>query len=155
MKSKIFWQWSTSTCASYLSCTFKSFQGTYIINQDKLAHVQVVTNCRYSVAQMCTREEACLRIWACLLVWRHESKWAHNIHRPSRMFIVFFNYFVAQTCTREEACLLIWVRFRVWCHESKWAHDNFLGGWLRWPKKDDRIEKTVNVTKIFFSCWQL
>ena len=27
------------------------------IYSDKLAHVQVVINCRYSVAQMCTREE--------------------------------------------------------------------------------------------------
>ena len=25
--------------------------------RDKLAYVQVVTNCRYSVAQMCTRKE--------------------------------------------------------------------------------------------------
>ena len=25
---------------------------------DKLAHVQVVINCQYSVAQMCTREDA-------------------------------------------------------------------------------------------------
>ena len=27
------------------------------IYPDKLAHVQVVNNCRYSVAQMCTRED--------------------------------------------------------------------------------------------------
>ena len=27
------------------------------IYSDKLAHVQVVTNCQYSVAQMCTRED--------------------------------------------------------------------------------------------------
>ena len=27
------------------------------IYSDKLAHVQVVINCRYSVAEMCTREE--------------------------------------------------------------------------------------------------
>ena len=28
-----------------------------IIYSDKLAHVQVVINCQYSVAQMCTRED--------------------------------------------------------------------------------------------------
>ena len=27
------------------------------IYSEKLAHIQVVTNCRYSVAQMCTRED--------------------------------------------------------------------------------------------------
>ena len=27
------------------------------IHSDKLAHVQVIINCQYSVAQMCTRED--------------------------------------------------------------------------------------------------
>ena len=33
-------------------------QGPYL---DKLAHIQVVINCRYSIAQMCTREDTLAR----------------------------------------------------------------------------------------------
>ena len=32
------------------------------IFSDKLAHVQVVINCRYSIAQMCTREDTLTHI---------------------------------------------------------------------------------------------
>ena len=37
------------------SCIF--FHATFHAYSDKLAHVQVVINCQYSVAQMCTRED--------------------------------------------------------------------------------------------------
>ena len=51
----------------------------YVLIQDKLVYVQVITYCWYSVAQMCTWEECLLAKWAvCHLFWRHESKWAHN-----------------------------------------------------------------------------
>ena len=45
---------------------------------DRLVYVQVVTNYRYYVAQMCTQEEACPLEYARLLMWRHESKWAQS-----------------------------------------------------------------------------
>ena len=44
---------------------------------DKLAHVQVVINCQYSVAQMCTCEDIHVRLFMGLM-WGHESEWAHN-----------------------------------------------------------------------------
>ena len=47
--------------------------------QDKLAYVQVILNCRYSIAQMCTPEKCLAAKWTCFLM-RHESKWAHNIN---------------------------------------------------------------------------
>ena len=34
------------------------------IYSDKLAHVEVVINCQYSIAQMCTREDSLPIIWA-------------------------------------------------------------------------------------------
>ena len=45
---------------------------------DKLAHVQVVINSRYSSAQICTWEDAHARLSMCAVIWRHELEWAHN-----------------------------------------------------------------------------
>ena len=42
---------------------------------DKLAHIQVVINCRYSIAQMCTREDTQARLY-------HIAEWS-SIQKPS------------------------------------------------------------------------
>ena len=50
-----------------------------LIIQDLFAYLQVVTNCQYSIAQMCTWEEFLpTGMIANLLMWPHESNWAHN-----------------------------------------------------------------------------
>ena len=48
------------------------------IYSNKLAHVQIVINCRYSVAQMCTREYARPLFRQAVYRWRHETQYAHN-----------------------------------------------------------------------------
>ena len=39
------------------------------IYSDKLAHVQVVINCRYSIAQLCTREDMLARYLGALCLY--------------------------------------------------------------------------------------
>ena len=59
------------------------------IYSDKLAHEQVVINCRYSIAQICTRKECMHAKLACLLSWRDESKWARNtLVLPFRVILI-------------------------------------------------------------------
>ena len=39
-----------------------------IVYSDKLAHVQVVINCQYSIAQMCTWEDTHARLFSCAIL---------------------------------------------------------------------------------------
>ena len=58
-----------------------------------LKYVQVRTNCQYSVAQMCTREE-----YSPAFKWCHESKWAHNTVDCQHLTFFFLH---------RKSCLLI------------------------------------------------
>ena len=57
------------------------------INLDKLAHVQVVINCRYSVAQMCIHKD---------MPAHYSDKLAHV------QFVINCRYSIEQMCTRED-----------------------------------------------------
>ena len=54
--------------------TINGTRTVYFSILHKLAHVQVVINCQYFIAQMCTWED----LLACRLRWCHESEWTHN-----------------------------------------------------------------------------
>ena len=57
------------------------------IYSDKLAHIQIVINCRYSIAQICTCEE---------MLDHYSEKLAHV------QVIINCQYTVAQMCTCED-----------------------------------------------------
>ena len=63
---------------------------------DKLAHVQVVINCRYSIAQMCTWEDTHARLFTRAVLDGHESVWAHNICLQI-LWICFQQNFTSET----------------------------------------------------------
>ena len=57
---------SWTTFNHFVVCCCESVMSLY---SDKLAHVQVVTSCRYSVAQMCTREDTHTCLFTRCLRW--------------------------------------------------------------------------------------
>ena len=60
---QIFWVlvpgiWKVNNLNNYVVCCCKLIHESVMsIHSDKLAHVQVVINCWYSIAQICTRED--------------------------------------------------------------------------------------------------
>ena len=89
---------------------------------DKLAYVQVVTNCRYSVAQMCTPEESLPAKWTLLLLWHHESNWAHNtdIQNLPKFVIPWAGP---------------WGHWWYWCYWCYWFYWRYLAMSRRWRRR--------------------
>ena len=61
---------------SYTGGYYKNWSFLLVMSySDKLAHVQVIINCQYSIAQMCTREDTLARyLGAPSLDFHHESQ---------------------------------------------------------------------------------
>ena len=63
------------------------------IYSDKFVHVQVVINCRYSVAQMCTREDIHTCFFMCAVL--------NDAMRQSKLTTYIFKYFRFQEDSAE------------------------------------------------------
>ena len=72
-------------------------------NSPTLGTCMVNTNCQYSAAQMCIREECLSTKWVRLLMWHHESKWAQNTLCPcfwvDNFFAIYLDVY-GKTCNR-------------------------------------------------------
>ena len=70
------------------------------IHSDKLAHVQVVFNCRCSVAQMCTREDMPAHKLDVLYLDEVMSYYSDKLAHVQ--VVINCRYSIAQMCTRED-----------------------------------------------------
>ena len=70
---------------------------------DKLAHLKVVINCWYSVAQMCTREDTPALIVSCFKLNITQDCDEHLFgHIAHAHVVINCRYSIAQLCTRED-----------------------------------------------------